>query len=477
MNDNSQKIKELGSGNILPLIFRYAWPAVVTMTINSLYNVIDRAYIGQGCGADAIAGLGITFPIMVALAAVGVLVGMGSSTQVSIFLGAGKKDLAEKIVGQLVAMKVLFGLIFPPLIYFFGFGPMLQLLSDGANADTLAYARQYLAITIFFNIFAHLGFGLSATMRAEGSPKQSMRCMLIGAITNIILDPIFIFEKINIFGLSIPGLGLNVAGAAWATNISMIVTCGAALHFYIAKKSIVRLRFGYIRIFRGLATKVLAIGMSPCLMQIMGAIIAFSMNYAFAKWSGSKDEGTIQMSAYNIYSTVAMLCLIPVIGIQQGLAPIIGFNWGAESFGRVRKTLVLGLKLSAAATILATILMVVFAKEFSMCFAKVENVIGASTRTLRIGSSMFWTAFINIAATTYFQAVGKPKTAIFLSLLRQCICLLPIVWFLPHFMDDKVLAIWLAIPISDVICQIATVPPLVKEYRFLVKQQITKHVK
>lgn len=474
---SSQKLDEMGAGKIFPLILRYAWPAVVTMTINQLYNVVDRIYIGQGCGPDAIAGLTLTFPIMGALGAIGVLIGMGASTILSINLGAGKTDDAERALGQCVAMKLLFGFVFPPLMYFFGFRPLLAMMAgDGATQATIDLALRYLSITIFFNLFAHLGFGLSATMRAEGSPRQSMCCMVIGCLTNVILDPFFIFKSIPLGfikdGLSLPGLGMGVEGAAWATNISMVVTCLTALSFYLSGKSVVRLRLCRIGIFKDLAPRALAIGLSPCLMQLMGAFIGFSMNHAFAKWSGSLENGTIQICALGIVNTTMFLFFIPTAGVQQGLAPIIGFNWGAENFGRVRKSLVLGLRLTALTCVVTCAAMLIFARLFSRCFASDAVVVDAASRAIRIANCMIWTIFVNVAATTYFQAVGRPRTAILLSLLRQCLCLLPIVWILPHFMDDHILAIWIAMPISDVVAQIATIPPLLKEYKMLVKKQL-----
>lgn len=474
----SQKLEMLGCGRILPLIFKYAWPSVVTMVVNQLYNVVDRIYIGQGCGPDAIAGLALTFPFMGALSAIGVLIGMGCSTIISISLGADRMDDAERVLGQCVALKILFGIIFPPLLFFFGFKPLLALMAGGgATEETLRIASQYLSLTIFFNIFAHLGFGLSATMRAEGSPRQSMQCMLMGCATNILLDPFFIFERPLAFlgiGDSIRGLGLGVAGAAWATNIAMVVTCSCALAFYLKKRSIVRLRLRNIRIWRDLAPRALSIGLSPCLMLIMGAFIGFSINHAFARWAGSPKDGTIQICAFGIVNTVSFLFFIPSHGIQQGIAPIIGFNWGAKNYGRVRKCLILGLKLTAVTCVAASACMVGLARPLSSCFASSDysaTVIDAAAFALRTANCMIWTIFVNVAATTYFQAVGRPKTAILLSLLRQCICLLPTVWILPHFMRNHILAVWLAMPISDVITQIATIPPLLKEYRFLVKSQ------
>lgn len=476
MSNKYNKLDEMGGGKLLPLILRYAWPAVVTMTMNQLYNVIDRMYIGQGCGADAIAGLALTFPIMGALGAIGVLIGMGSSTILSINLGASRMHDAERALGQCVAMKLLFGLIFPPLMYFFGFRPIIELMAgDGATPSTLDFAHRYLSIIIFFNIFAHLGFGLSATMRAEGSPRQSMYCMMIGCITNLIVDPFFIFDKIPLDFISdgayLPGLGKGVEGAAWATNIAMMATCASALYYYLSKKSVVRLRASCIRIYKDIAPKALSIGLSPCLMQIMAAIIGFSINYAFAKWSETPEAGTIQISAFGIVNTVMFLFFIPTHGVQQGLAPIIGYNWGAESYGRVRKALVLGLKLTAFTCIVSCLGMELFARAFARAFAREPDVVSASAYAIRIANCMIWTIFVNVSATTYFQAVGKPRVAIMLSLLRQCFCLLPIVWILPYFMTNHILGVWLAMPISDVVAQLATIPPLLKEYKFLVKKQ------
>ncbi len=476
METKAQKIDKLGNGKILPLIFKYAWPAVVSMLLNQLYNIVDRIYIGHGCGKDAIAGLALTTPIMIFLGAIGVLIGMGCAAIESIYLGAGDKDNAEKALGQCVAMKLIFGLVVPPLMYFFGFGPILGLLSDGATEATIAIAHRYLSIIIFFNLFAHLGFGLSAMMRAEGSPKQSMYCMLAGCLTNIICDPFFIFEAIKIpyTSIVIPGLGKGVVGAAWATNLAMIATCMTALFFYLSKRSIVTLRLSRIRIYPELARRSLAIGLSPCLMQVMGSLISFSINFAFAKWSASKEIGTIQMSAYGIYIAVTMLFFIPIMGIQQGISPIIGYNWGAESYARVRRALVLGLKLSAVTSIIACVGMVAFSRFLSGWFADDKDVIDASSFALRVGTCMTWSIFINVAATTYFQAVGRPTTAIVLSLFRQCIFLLPGIWLLPYCIENHILGIWLALPISDFVTGVASIPPLIKEYRSLGTRLLAK---
>lgn len=465
-----KRLKEMGEGKILKLIFKYAWPTIVTMTINQLYNAVDRMYIGHGCGRDAIAGLTLTAPIMMSLGAIGVMIGMGSATVMSIRLGAGDRPGAEKALGSCIALKILFGLIVPPLMYFFGFRPIIEAMArDGATAEAVRLAIQYLSITIFFNIFAHLGFGLSAMMRAEGSPKKSMHCMLIGCLTNIVLDPFFIFDAIPLpfTNLAIPGLGLRVAGAAWATNISMMVTCSTAFIFYLTRRSAVRLRWRRIRPWAGVTGKSIAIGLSPCIMQMMAAVIQFSFNRAFATWSETPDQGTIQISAFGIANTLSFLFFIPCMGVQHGAAPIIGYNWGAEKYSRVLECLKKGLALTACATMIVFLGTECHPRLFASAFADDAAVIAATARGMRIANICIWTIFVNVASTTYFQAVGKPRIAIILSLLRQCICLLPLVWILPHFIDDHVLAVWLACPVSDIVAQIATLPPLFRDMRFL----------
>ena len=475
MEETNDKLKDLATGNILPMLLRFAWPGLVTMCMHVLYNIVDRVYIGQGCGSNAIAGLAMTAPIAMALGAVGVLIGAGSSAVLSIKLGEQDMAGAERTLGQLVAMKLLFGLVVPPLMYFFGIDPILRLMAgESVTPEAFAFARQYVVITIFFNLFSHLAFGLSAMTRAEGAPKMSMTCMVVGCIVNIILDPLFIYDSIPVtfWRLSaplftIPGLGLKVAGAAWATNIAMMVSCAAGLVYYLGGFSAVHLRISRIRLYGDLAGRVLAIGLAPFLMQLVGSLINFSMNHSFAKWSASQAQGTIEISSFGIYMSLMFLFFMPSAGIQQGLAPIIGYNWGARSFKRVKRSFDIGLGLTAVATVAACLVAEIFAHPLARCFTDDPAGIASATRGIRIANCCIWSIFVNVAATTYYQAIGRPKTAIILSMLRQCLCLLPVVWILPHFMDDKILAIWLAMPISDIVTQVVNLPLIFRERRKL----------
>ena len=462
------KLRELGGGNILPLLWRYAWPALVTMTLNNLYNVVDRIYIGQGCGQDAIAALALTFPVMMVLGAFGPLIGVGSGAVLSIKLGEKDMAGAERTLGQCVAMKLLLGVTVAPLLMLL-LGPLLRAMAGGGvTAGAVALARRYLLIVLPFHFLAHLAFGLSACMRSEGSPVAAMRCMVVGAAANLLLDPLFIFPRVALGGVALPGLGLGVAGAAWATNLSMALACLAALRHYAGGGAVVRLRAGDVRVYRDLAPRVLAIGLSPFLMQFVGSTINFSLNNAFATWSGSPERGTVQIAAFGIFQTVSMLFFMPSMGIQQGFAPIIGYNWGARNRPRVRRSLELAVALTTAAVAFACLSQLAFARPLARCFSDDAAVVAAGASALRVGNCMVWCIGLNVAATTYFQSVGRPRTAILLSLLRQFLILLPCVWILPRLFPGRaLLATWLALPISDVLACLATVPPVLRERRAL----------
>ena len=468
-NDSGQqRLRELGGGRILPLLWKFAWPALVTMTLNNLYNAIDRIYIGHGCGQEAIAGLTLTTPVMMVMSAFGPLIGVGSSTIISIKLGQKDMAGAERTLGQCVALKLLLGVTVAPAL-FLCLGPILRAMAGGGVTEgALRQGRLYLNIVVLFHFLAHLAFGLSACMRSEGSPVSAMRCMMIGAFANLLLDPLFIFDRIPLGGASLPGLGLGVAGAAWATNVAMALAALAALRHYTGGRSVVRLRLRNVRVYRDLVPRVLAIGLSPFLMQFVGSTINFSLNHAFARWCATPEEGTVQIAAFGIFQTVAMLFFMPSMGVQQGFGPIIGYNWGAKNLARVRRALDLSIRITSAIVASACAAQLLLARPLAWCFADVPGITDAGAFAIRVGNCMIWCIGLNVAATTYFQSVGRPRTAILLSLLRQFIVLLPCVWILPHLLPvSPVLAIWLALPLSDVLAFLATIPPILRERRAL----------
>ncbi|MBP5285133.1 MAG: polysaccharide biosynthesis C-terminal domain-containing protein, partial [Kiritimatiellae bacterium] len=299
---------ELGTSKPLALLFRYSWPALVAMTLNALYSVVDRFYIGQGCGEAAMAGLTLCFPAMMLFAAFGVFVGAGHSALLSIKLGEGDRVACEKILGELVAFKLLFFFVLPPLV-FFNADAVLGWCGGGkVSAEAFDCARRYLRLVVFSHLFSHLAFGLSATMRSEGRALRSMVCMAIGFGANLALDPLFIFV-----------FGMGIAGAAWATNISMALSCLFAISYYWRRKSVVRLRLRRIGFYRRFAIRAGAIGSAPFLQQLLGAAINVSLAAAFGFWANGPESATAQIASLGVFQSVMILIIMSILGAQQGL--------------------------------------------------------------------------------------------------------------------------------------------------------------
>ncbi len=430
------------------------------MTLNALYAVVDRAFIGQGCGVDAMAGLQLAMPAMMMLTAFGPLIGVGHSAVLSIKLGEGDFATCEKLVGETVALKVALYAVLIPLAYVF-LDPLLSLCgADRVTPAAAAAAKSYLRIVLFSHLFSHLAFGLSALQRAEGGAVRSMMCMVVGFGVNLVLDPILIF-----------GFGMGLDGAAWATDAAMLISCLWAFSYYWSGRSVVRLRLRRVWIYPKLLARSLAIGLAPFLQQAMGAVIVASLQIAFARWMPDEAARTDEFASLGVFNSALILVIMPILGCQQGLQPIIGYNWGARNFRRVLAAVKTGFVLTSALTFAACFVQVVppFPTWIARMFVDSGNpaLIALCAHDLALANCMIWTISVNVVATTYFQSIGKPRVAIGLSMLRQGLVLLPIVWFLPHFMADKPFAIWLSMPISDVICQLATVPPLLLHIRFL----------
>ncbi len=431
------------------------------MTLNALYSVVDRAFIGW-CGVDSMAGLQIAMPIMMLLTSFGPLVGVGHAAVLSIKLGEGDRVTCEKLVGQTVALKISFYAVLIPLLYIY-MDPLLSLCgADKVTAGARAAAKSYLGIVLFSHIFSHLAFGLSALQRAEGGAIRSMMCMVVGFGTNIVLDPVFIF-----------GLDMGIDGAAWATNIAMLASCICAFSYYWTGRSVIRLRLRRVWVYPKLLARTLSIGLAPFLQQFMSAFIAASLQIAFTKWMPSEAARTDEIASLGVFNAALILVFMPILGCQQGLQPIFGYNWGARNFRRVLETFKIGFAATTVLTVAAFVIQVV--PPFPTWCAKLfvhsgsDELISLCAHDLALANCMIWMISINVLATTYFQSIGKPAVAIFLSMLRQGIVLMPIIWFLPYFLDDKPFAIWLSMPVSDVICQLATIPPILLHIRFLSK--------
>jgi len=464
----------LASGHLGRLLLKYAWPALVAMSLNALYAVVDRVFIGHGCGVDAMAGLQLAMPLMMLFGAFGVFIGAGHATVLSIKLGEGDRDACERILGELVAFKLAFFCVLPPLVLFNLDTVLAWCGADKVTPGALACAKQYLRLVLLPQLFAHLAFGLSAMQRAEGGAIRSMLCMVVGFGLNLVLDPLLIFGfdvSIFAFRLSLPRLG--VTGAAWATNVAMFCSCLWALGYYLRGKTNVPLRWRRIGFYRDLAFRTSGVGFAPFLQQLLGSLIVASLQFAFTKWMPDEASRTAEIASLGVFSGALILVFMPILGCQQGLQPIFGFNWGARNFRRVLGALKMGLLATSVLTFLAFVVQVIppFPTWMAKLFVSADNpdIIALAAHDLRLSNCMIWCISLNVVATTYYQSIGRPGVSVVLSVLRQGVVLLPIIWFLPHFLDDKPFAIWLSMPVSDVLCNLATIVPLALQLRFLMR--------
>jgi len=467
-----KNLEELASGNTGRLLLKYSWPALIAMTLNALYAVVDRVFIGQGCGVDAMAGVQLAMPVMMLLTAFGPLIGVGHSAVLSIKLGEGDMAACEKLVGETVALKVALYAVLIPLLYLFLDEVMVLCGADKVTPQAQAEARRYLQIVLASHLFSHLAFGLSALQRAEGGAIRSMLCMVVGFGVNLLLDPILIFGfHFSLFTLHFSLAPQGVAGAAWATNIAMFASALLAFWYYWSGRTVVRLRLKRVWFYPGLMGRSLSIGLAPFLQQLMSAVIVASLTVAFTKWMPDESSRTDQIASLGVFSSALILVFMPMLGAQQGLQPILGFNWGARNFDRVLGTLKTGFWVTTALTFFAFLVQVVppFPTWIAAMFVSSDNprLIALCAHDLALSNCMIWCISINVVATTYFQSIGRPAVAIGLSMLRQGVVLLPIIWLLPYFLEDKAVAIWLSMPVSDVLCNLATIPPLLLHARFL----------
>lgn len=452
--------EEMASASLGRLLIKYSWPALVAMTLNALYSVIDRIFIGHGCGVDAMAGVQLAMPVMMFLTAFGPLIGVGHSSVLSIKLGEGDKTTCEKLVGETIALKLLLYAVLIPLLYVFMDDVLGWCGANEVTAGAKHSAKIYLEIVLASHLFSHLAFGLSALQRAEGGAIRSMMCMVVGFGVNLILDPILIF-----------GFKLGVVGAAWATNLAMLASAVWAFGYYFRGKTAVKLRLRRVWVYPKLFVRTMAIGFAPFSQQLMSALIIASLQVAFAKWMPDEALRTAEIASLGVFNSALILVLMPVLGCQQGLQPIMGYNWGARNYRRVLKTLQLGLVVTTVLTVFAFVIQVIppFPTLIARMFVSADNpeIIRIAAHDLQVSNCLIWCISLNIVASTFFQSIGKPMAAVVLSMIRQGIVLLPIIWILPYFMQDKALAIWLCMPASDVICCLATIFPIYYYTRFL----------
>ncbi|QCX33515.1 MATE family efflux transporter [Caloramator sp. E03] len=441
------RAKQLGEERIGRLLLKFSIPAIVGMIVNALYNIVDRIFVGQGVGSLAISGIAITFPITTVIMAFGMLVGIGSTALVSIRLGQQRRDEAEKIVANALILLVIISLI----LTVFGLlykRPILR--SFGAGEAVIKYADDYITIILLGVIFQNVGFGMNNLIRADANPKTAMFTMLIGAIANTILDPIFIFV-----------FHQGIKGAAIATIISQALSAAWVLLYFFGKRSMLKIHRKNLYLKKRIILSIFSIGISPFSMQLAASVVTIILNRSLAKYGGD-----ISIAAMGIINSVSMLILMPIFGINQGAQPIIGYNYGAQKYDRVKKTLKLAIIAATSICIVGFIIVELFPVSIISIFNRTDNeLIKIGSNGIRIFLAMLPIIGFQIVSSNYFQAVGKPKHSMFLSLSRQVIILIPLLLILPRIFKLK--GVWLAGPSADFLSSLITAIFLYVEIRNL----------
>lgn len=428
MNPQENEMAALEHAPIFPLLVKYSLPAIAGMVVFSLYNVVDSIFIGRWIGAAALAALAIAFPVMNLTFAFGTLVGIGGASVCSIRLGEKKEDEAFTVLGNVVWLSLLFGVIFGWGACFF-LDPILRLF--GASEETFVPAYEFMQIILLTLPMTFLFFNLNHIMRASGYPQKAMYSLLITVLINIVFAPIFIYW-----------LGWGMRGAAGATAIAQL--CGllwVLIHLFNPKHAI-HFRCGIFRLRAATTRAILAIGLAPCMMNVCGCLVVVVVNHELLRYAG--DTG---VAAYGILCRVIMLIAMVVNGITQGMQPIAGFNHGAGQTDRVRLTLRYGMLAGTVVTTLGWVLCVFFPQFISVLFTKDAVLLAASNEALRMASYALPVIGMQIVIGNFFQAIGRAKLAIFLSMTRQMLILIPLLLVLPRFFETR--GVWLSMPISD----------------------------
>ncbi|MDW7651770.1 MAG: MATE family efflux transporter [Bacillota bacterium] len=442
--------KQLEEGNISNLILKFSGPAVVGMVVMSIYNVVDRIFIGRGVGALGIAGITIGFPLMVILMAMTMLVGIGATALISIRLGEKKKEEAERVMGNAVTLLVLIALALT-LVGLLFLDPLL--IRFGASPTVLPYARDYMQIILLGAVFQTISFGVNNFIRAEGNPKIAMVTMIIGAALNIILDPVFIFV-----------FGMGVRGAAIATILSQAVSAAVVLQYFLRGDSLLKFRRVNFRPELALTKNIISVGTPAFLKQLATALIVIILNNSLSHYGGD-----MAISAFGVIHSMLTLLLMPIFGISQGIQPIIGYNYGAKKYQRVKESLYLGALIATGIVVVGFISVQAFPVQIIRLFSDDPELIRIGAEGLRTFMIFLPLIGFQIIGANYFQAVGKPRQAVFLNLSRQVLLFIPALLILPRFFD--LFGIWLVAPVADFFSTALTAVFVLAEVRYLDKKE------
>lgn len=430
MGSGTVTTQDLGRLPIGRLLRYYAVPSVVGTMVNSLYNLVDRIFIGQGVGGLAISGLALTFPILIFLQAFGILVGVGASARISILLGQKKREEAEHLLGNAFVLSVVLSLATITLCYLF-MEPMLN--AFGASEATLPYAVDYLGIVIPGNIFANLTFSYNSVMRATGYPRKAMVTMIIGAVLNVALDALFIF-----------GLGWGIKGAAWATVLSMLVGMLFVLHHFTDARHLLRIRPKYFGLRWNYLWAIVSIGVAPFVMQLAASMVHLIKNSSLVAYGGDYAVG-----AHGISNSISTTIFLFILGLAIGMQPVVGFNFGAGKLGRAKEAFRKTAQLNLMIGVLGVVLTQLFTEQLVRFFTVDEALIGVAKEAVRIENMAFWAVGFQVTSVHFFQSIGSAKQAMTLSISRQVVFLIPLIYLLPLAWGLK--GVWLATPMADLL--------------------------
>ena len=439
---------ELGTEKISKLLMQYAIPAIIAQTATSLYHTIDSIFIGHipEVGALAISGLATTFPFMNLSVAFGAMVGVGGATQLSVRLGQRDYDSAKTILGNLVTLNIIVGVLFAAISLIF-LDPILFFF--GASDSTLPYARAFMEIILYGNIITHLYFGINAALRASGHPKQAMYATILTVCMNALLAPLFIYV-----------LGWGIRGAAVATILSQLITLLWQIRLLSNPNELLHLQRGIYKLRSNIVKSILAIGMSPFFINAAACIVVIILNKGLRNYS---SDGDMSIAAYGIANRVQFIFVMVVLGLTQGMQPIVGYNYGAKKFLRVKETLKLTIIWATIITTLGFVIGEGMPEAVSRAFTTEQALVDSSSKAMRIMFIFMPTIGFQLVTTNFFQSIGKVNKSIFLSLTRQILFLMPLLVILPIFMGED--GVWYSMPISDITAALLTVLLLVMQFR------------
>lgn len=435
---------ELGTEKIRKLLLQYAVPSIIAMSCSSLYNLVDSIFIGQFAGGYALAGLALTFPLMNLGTAFSSLIAVGASANIGIFLGKKDYPMAQKVLGNVVTLNFIIGILYmvgvlaflDPILYFFG-----------ASENTIAPAREYMQVILGGNIISHTYFALNAVLRATGLPRKAMNASIYTVVINAVLDPLFIW----LWG---------IRGAAMATIIAQCISLAWVIYVLCDRNHVVHFQKGGYKLHKWIVKRIISVGMSPFFMNSTACLVVIVFNQGLKQYGGD-----LAIAAYGIVHKLTFLFIMVVMGLNQGMQPIASYNFGAKLYARLKETVTLTAICAIAVTSTGFIICEMFPRTLVMMFTSDENLIEVAARGLRISFMFYPIVGFQMVTSNFFRSIGYAGTSIFLSLTRQLLFLLPLMFILPHFFGLG--GIWASMPAADLISCIVSASMMVYHLRRL----------